>query len=184
VIWANPAEGVLVTRYLPGPAWTEIDIHDTQNLQSLAALLRRLHDLPAQGQEFDPSAAANNYARIIDTQESASLASKTNKLAAELHAEQFQSSLCHNDLVHMNIVGMDPVRLIDWEYAALGDPLFDLAVVVRHHNLCASVAAGFLQAWLPAHGKSTAERFQAFCLLYDMLSELWYQATRAESARD
>ena len=34
--------------------------------------------------------------------------------------------------------------LIDWEYAAIGDAYFDLAVVVRHHDLDEPGVDGFV----------------------------------------
>ncbi|QRV24993.1 choline kinase family protein [Marinomonas foliarum] len=45
-------------------------------------------------------------------------------------------ALCHNDLNPKNIL-MDNEQLwfIDWEYCGVGDPLFDLAVVAKSHNL-------------------------------------------------
>ena len=81
----------------------------------------------------------------------------------------------------MNIIGCGPVRLIDWEYAAVGDPLFDLAVVVRHHQLPAPIAGGFLRAYMGTPDRVTSERFEAFCQLYDLLSELWYLAVSKSS---
>jgi len=35
--------------------------------------------------------------------------------------------LCHNDAYYQNILVGDRLWLIDWEYAAMGDPFFDLA---------------------------------------------------------
>lgn len=47
-----------------------------------------------------------------------------------------EPTLCHNDLNPKNIL-MDNEQLwfIDWEYCGVGDPLFDLAVVAKSHNL-------------------------------------------------
>ena len=46
------------------------------------------------------------------------------------------TALCHNDLNPKNILMDDEqLWLIDWEYSGAGDPLFDLAVVVKSHNL-------------------------------------------------
>ena len=41
---------------------------------------------------------------------------------------------CHNDVHHLNVVGGDELRLIDWEYAGAGEPLFDLASVCVYHG--------------------------------------------------
>lgn len=45
------------------------------------------------------------------------------------------SRLVHGDLLGQNIIldveGQDPPGLLDWEYATLGDPAYDLAIVTR-----------------------------------------------------
>jgi thiamine kinase-like enzyme len=42
----------------------------------------------------------------------------------------FQPVLCHNDLLAANLIDDgDRVWLVDWEYAGMGHPLFDLAGV-------------------------------------------------------
>ncbi len=182
LIWADPAAGVLVTAYIPGPVWSEKSLLDPAGLEQLAGTLRRLHSLPAAvSPDFNPAQAALTYAGGIGTTAAAELAEKAVHLASQLLAPGYHRSLCHNDLVYSNIIGSDPVRLIDWEYAAVGDPLFDLAVVVRHHQLPDTVAQGFLRACLRLPDAQTTERFNAFCDLYDLLSALWYMAVSKQS---
>ncbi len=184
LIWAEPAAGVLVTAYIPGPVWNEKSMLDLAGLEQLAATLRRLHSLPAAVPDFNPAQAALTYARGIGTTAAVELAEKAVHLARHLLAPDHRRSLCHNDLVYSNIIGSNPVRLIDWEYAAVGDPLFDLAVVVRHHQLPASVTTGFLRACLGVPDAQTSERFNAFCDLYDLLSALWYMTVSKETTAE
>lgn len=182
LIWADPAAGVLVTAYIPDPVWSQKGMLDPAGLEQLAGTLRQLHALPAAvAPVFNPAQAARTYARGIGTTAAVALGEKTARLASQLLAPGHRRSLCHNDLVYSNIIGSDPVRLIDWEYAAVGDPLFDLAVVVRHHQLPATVARGFLRACLGAPDAQTAERFHAFCDLYHLVSALWYMNVSQQS---
>lgn len=181
LIWADPAAGLLVTGYIPEPVWTEKNVHDPARLQNLAVTLQRLHDLPAAGPGFDPARAARTYATTIGGAGALRLAEKTAVLCRQLLTPGHRRAVCHNDLVYMNIVGSHPVRLIDWEYAAAGDPLFDLAVVVRHHRLTARIAGDFLRAYMGPPDAETSERFDAFCQLYDLLAELWYLAVAADT---
>jgi len=176
VIWADPGAGLLVTRYIPEPVWEEKHIVNPLRLRALAGTLKRLHGLRTAGPEFDPGKAARAYAGSIGTTAAAELADRVVTLARQLLPPGQQRVLCHNDLVYMNIIGSNPVRLIDWEYAAAGDPLFDLAVVIRHHRLPAPIADGFLHDYLGKTDPATSERLEAFCQLYDLLCELWYLA--------
>jgi thiamine kinase len=184
VIWANPNNGLLVTSYLPGDAWTAEQIHDSAHLARLARILRRLHALPASGPAFDPASASKRYARDIGTETGFELAAKAVDLAGQLLSAIRHQTLCHNDLVHSNIIGSDPVCLIDWEYAAIGDPLFDLATVVRHHELPAPIAREFLRSYFGSIDVKTRRRFDAFCNLYDLLTALWYMSVCGETDFD
>jgi len=174
IIWADPDKGVLVTSYIPGNAWSAGDVHDPVRLGKLARTLRQLHSLPPRGPVFAPGKMALAYARQAGTHGASRIAEQATKLAEKLLSETRRPALCHNDLVHSNIIGGEPVRLIDWEYSAVGDPYFDLAIVVRHHQLKADRVEHFLGAYFGTPGKEHFSRLDAFCRLYDQLAALWY----------
>jgi thiamine kinase len=178
VIWAEPKNGILITSYIPGDAWSPGDIHDPLKLRALASTLRLLHSLPPQGPVFNPEKAASLYARAAGTDSAKRIANEVATLAVKHFAKTSQHALCHNDLVHNNIVGSgiggEMVKLIDWEYAAMGDPMFDLAVVVRHHQLETELAEGFLDAYFQTADKNHFAKIEASCRLYDLLAALWY----------
>ena len=86
------------------------------------------------------------------------------------------NALCHNDLVAENILRV-PGRglvLIDWEYAGIGDPYFDLAVVVRHHGLGDALTQRFLAVYLGrAPDQPEQARLATQCDFYGCLLALW-----------
>ena len=56
--------------------------------------------------------------------------------------------LCHNDLLPANLIaGEDRLWLIDWEYAGMGHPLFDLASLSANAGFTAGEDAGLLAAY-------------------------------------
>lgn len=182
LIWADPARGVLVSGYIEGDAWCREDTRDPAHLRELARTLKTLHQLPPVGPAFDPAAAACRYAAEIGTHLASELAGRTARLAAMLHinpgaisgVNSGRHALCHNDLVHTNIIGHGPVWLIDWEYAAVGDPFFDLAVIVRHHDLNSALTEDFLQFYSGGVEADQRAKLADFCRLYDQLAGLWY----------
>jgi thiamine kinase len=184
IIWANAEKGVLVTSYIPGNAWSRGDIHDPARLVALATCLRQLHALPPGGPVFTPGKVAMGYARQAATHKATRIAQQTSKLADKLLSGTRRPALCHNDLVHSNIIGGETVRLIDWEYAAIGDPYFDLATVVRHHQLEDDRIDAFLGAYFGTPGKDHFLRLQAFCRLYDQLAALWYLSVTTQAGHD
>lgn len=171
-VHCDPEAGVLLRPFIPGRPWTRADLLRQENLERLADRLRRLHGVPFAGPRFDPVAAAARYAQQLDSDE----ARKRLQHLGEIHAslEPVESVLCHNDLVCQNILESNGPVLIDWEFAAPGDPLFDLAVVVQHHGLGNDLAGVLLQTYL-GRPPSTAEqsRFGAQCAFYGELLGLW-----------
>ncbi len=184
VIWADPDKGVLLTSYIPGNAWSSMDVHNPGRLGALALILRQLHSLPLRGPVFAPGKIALAYARQIGTHSASRIAEQAAKLAEKLLSETRQPALCHNDLVHGNIIGRETIRLIDWEYSAVGDPYFDLAVIVRHHQLKADRVENFLHAYFGTPGKEHFSRLEAFCRLYDRLAALWYLSVIEQTGPD
>jgi len=149
----DPDSGSSLRQYLPGRAWSENDLHDAAKLQLLASRLRDLHALPPVGNRYEPGLAARRYARQLNTAEAQAYADKANLILAELRYEPARECLCHNDLVAGNIVESDVegsagLKLIDWEYAGLGDLWFDLALVIEHHQLNDELQTGFVNAYL------------------------------------
>ena len=178
-VYFDPATGIYMRYWEPGHSWSPDDLLEPTNLRSLARVLRRLHRLPQLGKRFNPAAALRRYAAQTGTAQAAALAERAGLLLAELDRDRPEDCLCHNDLVSGNILsrevahGCDP-WLIDWEYAALGDPLFDLAVVVQHHRLDPARQRLFLQAYREgAVEAEDSERLQRQCDFYQCLLDLW-----------
>jgi thiamine kinase len=164
--------GVYLRPYLPGRSWTPRDLGQKENLERLALLLRRLHALPAVGRAFKPLKAAGRYARQIGTVDAAKLFEE----AALAHTliEPHTPVLCHNDLFCENIIEGDGLTLIDWEYAGLGDPYFDLAIVVQHHGLESGLAGHLLRAYLQGEpDREERVRLAKQCRFYLALLDLW-----------
>ncbi|MEJ2385075.1 MAG: hypothetical protein P8Y54_11870, partial [Xanthomonadales bacterium] len=58
--------------------------------------------------------------------------------------------------------------------AGVGDPYFDLAVVVAHHGVPPSVADGFLAAYLGRAARvDETTRLHRQCRFYGRLLDLW-----------
>jgi 4-methylaminobutanoate oxidase (formaldehyde-forming) len=126
-------EGYLVTRYVEGETG-RIDIAEA------AALLRRLHSGPAIPGRFDPFRVVASYEQIA-TQRGAPVPS------GYAHARETADAIerrlgarprvpCHNDLLAGNFIH-DGSRawIVDWEYAGMGDPAFDLANFAVNNEL-------------------------------------------------
>jgi thiamine kinase-like enzyme len=65
--------------------------------------------------------------------------------------------------------------LIDWEYAAAGEPLFDLAAVTRQHRLPKRAARYFLAAYFGAASAVPWEQMTAWEEVYERIVTSWMQ---------
>jgi thiamine kinase-like enzyme len=148
LVYMDHSRGVSLRRFVAGTNWLESDLRNAGWLKRLAALLRKLHALPAVESVFNPAAAVSAYAEKIGSSEAKELESEALSLLEACRAVQTETCLCHNDLLNYNILESDSVMLIDWEYAGMGDPWFDLAIVVQHHDLGDKLGAhSLLKLW-------------------------------------
>ena len=66
---------------------------------------------------------------------------KVREVEAALLRDPYTPTPCHNDLLNLNWLeeelpgGLREVRLLDWEYAGMGDVFFDLANFSHNHDL-------------------------------------------------
>lgn len=179
ILRCDPARGVLVTRYL-GATWTEQDTQSDANIGRLAGVLRSLHslDVPARVRTVDLAATVDGYIRtLLERGTHSRLALPALRDCADETASQLRQDstprLCHNDVHHLNIVGSDPVRLLDWEYAGVGEPLFDLASVCVYHRYRKPQRERLLTAYGEPSSAINWQRLELACWLFDYIRDLW-----------
>jgi thiamine kinase len=167
---------VLVTRYVPGRAWGREELSTPACLTRLAALLRVLHALPVEagaGPALDLAAVGGRYARLAGSAAARRLAERARRAQARAGLGEGPAVLCHHDPIGANVVGRRSPRLIDWEYAAPGDPLLDLAVVIGHERLPLRLARHFLGAYYGDPRAVPWPRVRAAVAYYGVLERLW-----------
>lgn len=128
-------EGHSVTRYVETVA--EISFQDAKepdHVSRMAGLLRRIHALEPINGEFDPYADIVRWRSQADERgiHYSQLAARTFDRALHVgdgRRGAYDPVLCHNDPYFMNVLDIGAYLLVDWEYAGMGDPFFDLAGV-------------------------------------------------------
>jgi aminoglycoside phosphotransferase (APT) family kinase protein len=181
---ADATGGWLLTEWLPGSAWSAPDLREPANLRRAAGLLRRLHGLPPAGPVLDLAAAIDRYAALGGTLAAGPARVAREQLArcrsadaaADVGAAADPPCLCHNDPTPGNFIAVadGSLRLIDWEYAGLGHPAFDLAGLAVGADLDPSGDEILLRAYRgrsPQPGElARHEAWKAFCRT---LGALW-----------
>jgi aminoglycoside phosphotransferase (APT) family kinase protein len=185
LIASDPGGAFLITEFVPGRVWEASDMGEPAALARLGERLRTLHGLPApEVAGFDPAALVQRHvARIAaaDPADGSALAPWLKRAGAILEACRASgrsACLVHNDLHHANVLcAGSALYLLDWEYAAVTDPLFDLACLLAYYPPAARHASLLLEAsGLAAPG--AARELADLTWVYVLLSYLWYRALR------
>ena len=169
-VYFNPSLGVLICEFC------EPDVEATQTIDSLATLLRAIHTLPPVKLRLDPLQRARRYLEALGERElPTALVEACNAL------EPRTPVLCHNDLLAANRLASGGQWLaIDWEYVAMGDPLFDLAVIIEGDGLTEDAAQALHSAWLgDAPDTGEQDRLAQQRIVYRELAGLWERAMGA-----
>lgn len=147
-------EGYLVTRFIEGTALPELDVHDPAVLARVADAVRRIHDAPPIPGLFVPLRIVEAYralavARGVPIPPEYELALATGRqIEHALLANPLELRPCHNDFLPGNLIDDGHrIRVLDWEYAGMGDPFFDLGNFSINNELTADEDAAFLAAY-------------------------------------
>jgi thiamine kinase-like enzyme len=134
------AEGCLVTRFVDGRPVPPDEIRRPGCLRETAGLLRRIHDGPPFPSAFDSFRVVEEYRATAERHgveippEYEPAKRRADEIERQLGSQPRQP--CHNDLLNANFIrSPDGIRIVDWEYAGMGDRFFDLANFSVNHEL-------------------------------------------------
>jgi thiamine kinase-like enzyme len=150
------ADGTMATEFVEGARpLPELGLISHDSLRLIASCFRRLHHLaaPFRG-TFDALGSAHRYlarhprtGRIAERM--AAIIERMRETKAALDDGSVPLAPCHCDPVPENVlVGRDRALLLDWEYAGMADPLWDLAYFASTAALPATGEALLLHAYL------------------------------------
>ncbi len=131
-VFADPKEGWKISRYIEG--CSELDYEDMGQVKQALQMARKLHtsgrkspwsfDFHEEGLRIVGMLKELRYPLPPDFDE---LTEHVGIIACGMAGEVAKPALCHNDFYGPNfLVRGDEMRLIDWEYAAMGDPICDI----------------------------------------------------------
>jgi thiamine kinase-like enzyme len=171
-------EGWLVTEFIEGRIPSPESLREPDGLERVAAALRAFHDGPAIPGRFETLEVVEAY-RDTAVERGATLPeafSKAHELARRIAALRADAPRrpCHNDLLNANFLD-DGVRLriVDWEYAGMGDPLFDLANFSINHELDADGRASLLRAYHGEAGNDDLAKLDLMRFMSDFREAMW-----------
>jgi thiamine kinase-like enzyme len=178
VVAFGEAEGYLVTRFVEGRPIPPDEMRTLPQIERVARVLRRVHEASLIPGRFDSFRVVEAYR---DTAEEHGVRVPAGFHIAKERANEIECRRgsqplrpAHNDLLNANFIddGTD-LRIVDWEYAGMGDPFFDLANFSINHEFGEDENEALLTAYFgevrPAH--LTALRLMRF--MSDFREAMW-----------
>jgi thiamine kinase-like enzyme len=148
-------EGFLVTRFIDGRSVPPEEMRLPETIARAAHTIRRLHEGPLIPGRFDSFHVVETYCqtarehgvRVPDEYAWAKA------LADSIERTRRDAPLvpCHNDLLNANFIDDgERLRIVDWEYAGMGDRFFDLANFSINHEFGEEENRTLLEAYFGA----------------------------------
>ena len=148
-------EGYLVTRFIEGEMVAAEKMREPAMIRRVVAALRPVHMGPPLPGRFDAF-------RVVEEYRSTAFSRGTSVPSEYVRARQIARTIerargpvperpCHNDLLNANFIDDGTrIRIVDWEYAGMGDIFFDLANFAVNHDLDEQARSELLTAYFGA----------------------------------
>jgi len=173
--------GYLVTRFIVGSPVSDVAVHQAATIRRVADSIRRVHDGPAIPGLFIPLRIVEAYRALAEARgvpipveyEVARAVGRRIELAFLSNPVELRP--CHNDLLNANFIDDGRrIRIVDWEYAGMGDPFFDLGNFSANHGLTAAEDALLLEAYDQAPARpARLARLTLMRIVSDFREAMW-----------
>lgn len=156
----------LISEYLPKAE------DELLSPEEMATLFQQIHTVPfANGDIFDAQAQLDFYYQQILAP--TAMLDRCMRTMSQMDISTSQKRLCHHDLLPENIIrSTKDIKVIDWEYAQLGDPLFDLAIYAESLALTKTETCALIKAYDDSLDESCLEQFR---LIYFLMETMWWK---------
>jgi len=131
-------EGWLVTRFIEGRPIPPEEMRRPETIRRVAAAVREFHDAAPIPGRFDAHAVVEEYRREAEAHGVAipDAYAGAHEISEQIRRLRGPQPLVpsHNDLLNANFLDDGAIRIVDWEYAGMGDRFFDLANLSVNHE--------------------------------------------------
>jgi thiamine kinase-like enzyme len=171
-------EGWLVTRFIVGRIPSPEAMHEPATLARIGAALRLIHAGPPVALRFDSFQVVETYLETALERgaETPAAWDWAHDIAVRIGRARTGAPfcLCHNDLLNANFIDDDErLRIVDWEYAGMGDPYFDLANFSVNHELDPTQRRVLLQAYAGEARDEEVSALELMRFMSDYREAMW-----------
>lgn len=191
VVAHMPEHRCLITGWVPGDPLAEGDMEREAVLEKVANVVRTIHAGPRLPWSFDAFRIIEDYRRVA-TERGVPIPpafEPAHERAARIE-EAFANAPvpacpCHNDLLADNfLLGEDGFWLVDYEYAGMGDPFFDLGNLSINNGLSEGSQEQLLTLMFDEVTDGHRARLQLMRIMSDFREAMWGVVQQALSTLD
>ncbi len=185
-------EGFILSRFIAGKGITAEGIGTEENIKRVLESMKAYHALDFFPGSFSPFRVAQEYAttaRSFNVKLPAKMdwhLEKSSEVEKAMYArEPLQLRPCHNDLLNGNFIDDGTrIRILDWEYAGMGDIFFDLGNFAVQHEFNDEQDEILLKAYFGTPTDSQRAHQKLMRIMSDLREAMWAQVQIGVSQLD
>ena len=137
ILYHDLEKGILIRRFIEGNKFNLNKINSDQQLELLGRAIKEIHKTNYEKDAINNfSNAINRYKEILKYKiQKDPILEIGFKMYEDLNHKSYPKVFSHNDLTQENIIWNRKYVFIDWEYAGLNNPLFDIASIISSYSL-------------------------------------------------
>jgi len=175
-----PELGCVVTRFVQGDAIPDERLAEPNVIRAIVASIRSIHGCPPISATFPVFRIVEDYR---DTAAGRGVAippayddahAVAGRIEAAFSSAPTALRTCHNDLLNANLLlDGDHVWIVDYEYAGMGDPFFDLGNFAINNGLGPDAETLLLEAYFGDAGDVHRARLALMRIVSDFREAMW-----------
>ena len=185
-------EGYILSRFISGKGIPGEEIGNEDNIRRVVDSLRAYHGLNFFPGTFSPFRAVEEYAGTtrrfdVDLPEKIDwYIERSREIGTAMYGrESLQPRPCHNDLLNANFLDEGArIRILDWEYAGMGDIFFDLGNFAIQNEFNDEQDELLLRTYFDSPTDSQRARQKLMKIMSDLREAMWAQVQRGVSKLD
>jgi thiamine kinase-like enzyme len=185
-------EGYILSRFVSGKGIPLEAIGKENNIRRVVDVIKAYHALDFCPGFFSPFRIAEEYAetaRSFNVDLPGKLdwyLQRSREIESTMYKrEPLQPRPCHNDLLNGNFLDDGVrIRILDWEYAGMGDIFFDLGNFSAQHEFDDEQDEILLRAYFGSLTDSQRAHLKLMKIMSDLREAMWAQVQRGVSKLD
>lgn len=184
-------EGYIVARFISGKGILTEEIGSDENIRRVVTSMKAYHALEYFPGSFSPFRVTEDYAKTARSfhvklpEKMDWYLAKSQEIEQAMYRQPLQPHPCHNDLLNGNCIDDGTrIRILDWEYAGMGDIFFDLGNLAVQHEFNDEQDELLLRAYFGEPTDSQRAHQKLMKIMSDLREAMWAQVQIGVSKLD